>query len=131
MPVRRPLIVAAPLVAACMITAAQAMAQQQAPAPVATPVDAAAAKAKAPDGMVAIPGGRFWMGSQNGDADAPLHEVEVSPFFLDATEVTNAQYAAFVAATHYVTDAEKAPTAEELPGVPESERVPGALVFMH
>ncbi|MGE3174191.1 MAG: formylglycine-generating enzyme family protein [Planctomycetota bacterium] len=83
----------------------------------------------APAGMVWIPGGRFAMGSQEGDLDAPLHEVELSGFWLDATEVTNAQFARFVEATGYVTDAERTPTAEELPGVPEADRVPGSLVF--
>ncbi len=81
-------------------------------------------------GMVWIAGGEAVLGSQNGDADAPLHRVRLSGFWLDATEVTNAQFAAFVAATGYVTDAEKKPTAEDVPGVPEDQLVAGALVFM-
>ncbi|HLQ37003.1 MAG TPA: formylglycine-generating enzyme family protein, partial [Planctomycetota bacterium] len=59
----------------------------------------------------------------------PLHRVKLDGFWLDCTEVTNAQFAAFVVATAYVTDAEQQPTAEELPGVPAEQRVPGALVF--
>lgn len=114
------------------LVTAMAFATAQAPAPpvaTATPTPTPPPAAAAPAGMVLIPAGRFVMGSQNGDADAPLHEVEVDAFWLDATEVTNAAFAAFVAATGYVTDAEKKPTAEELPGVAESDRVAGALVF--
>jgi formylglycine-generating enzyme required for sulfatase activity len=56
---------------------------------------------------------------------------------MDTTEVTNAQFAKFVAATGYVTTAERVPTAEELlanspagtaPPSP-SVLVPGSLVF--
>ena len=82
-----------------------------------------------PAGMVLVPGGRFWMGSQNADRDAPLHEVEVAPFWLDATEVTNDAFAEFVAATGHVTDAERPPTREEVPDVPADQLVAGSLVF--
>lgn len=92
-----------------------------------------------PEGMVWIPGGEFSMGSSDPRAgghchepmsDArPIHRVAISGFFMDRTEVTNAEFARFVAATHYVTVAERAPTAEEMPGVPASERVPGSSVF--
>jgi sulfatase modifying factor 1 len=93
----------------------------------------------APEGMVWIPGGEFSMGSSDPRAgghchepmsDArPIHRVAISGFFMDRTEVTNAEFARFVAATHYVTVAERVPTAEEMPGVPASERVPGSSVF--
>ncbi|MFO1031278.1 MAG: formylglycine-generating enzyme family protein [Planctomycetota bacterium] len=89
----------------------------------------AAASATAPAGMVWIPAGEAMLGSQNGDADAPLHRVRLRGFWLDATEVTNAQFAAFVAATRFVTDAEKKPTAADVPGVPEDQLVAGSLVF--
>lgn len=61
-------------------------------------------------GMVHIPAGRFWMGSYaSGQVDQrPLHEVELDAFWLDAYEVTNRQFAEFVAATGYVTTAERA-----------------------
>jgi eukaryotic-like serine/threonine-protein kinase len=47
--------------------------------------------------MLFIPGGSFLMGSPPKDTDArphekPQHEVTLSPFWLDQTEVTNAQY---------------------------------------
>jgi formylglycine-generating enzyme required for sulfatase activity len=80
-------------------------------------------------GMVWIEGGQAVLGSQTGDRDAPLHRVQLAGFWLDATEVTNADFARFVAATGYVTDAQKKPTAADVPGVPEDQLVAGSLVF--
>jgi len=52
--------------------------------------------------MVLVPGGEFTMGSNDGDADeAPPHPVTVAPFFLDLTETTNDEFAAFMQATGY------------------------------
>src|SRR5262249_16221518 len=54
---------------------------------------------KCPPGMVYVAAGTFWMGSEEtaGDPDErPRHEVEVDAFCLDATEVTNRDYEAFV-----------------------------------
>ncbi len=60
-------------------------------------------------GMVSIPAGPFIMGSDSGDPDeTPQHEVDLPAFEIDLYEVTNAQFAAFVEATGYQTDAEKA-----------------------
>lgn len=86
------------------------------------------AAAAPPAGMVWIPGGEAWLGSQEGDADAPLHRVRLSGFWLDATEVRNAEFAAFVAATGHVTDAERV---LPLPGAAAGEPppAPGSLVF--
>lgn len=94
----------------------------------------------APAGMVYIPGGEFSMGGVNpvgmndGGREAmndarPVHRVYVDPFFMDETEVTNAQFAAFVEATGYVTLAEKKPTREEFPTAPEDKLVAGSVVF--
>jgi formylglycine-generating enzyme required for sulfatase activity len=61
-------------------------------------------------GMVFIPGGNFMMGGDNNQAasdEFPKHFVEVSSFWMDATEVTNAQFARFVKATGYITTAER------------------------
>jgi sulfatase modifying factor 1 len=60
--------------------------------------------------MVDVPGGRYVMGERSelandGDGEEPV-EVEVTAFRLDATAVTNAEFAAFVAATGHVTTAE-------------------------
>ena len=90
--------------------------------------------------MVWIPGGTFRMGTTEEHPhfrDAPEHEVEVAGFWLDETEVTNAQFAAFVEATKYVTVAEQKPTLESIraglpPGSPDPPAevlVPGSLVF--
>jgi formylglycine-generating enzyme required for sulfatase activity len=50
--------------------------------------------------MVAIPPGEFWMGSEKGDEDEkPVHPVKLAGFRLYRMEVTNAQYARFLAAT--------------------------------
>jgi formylglycine-generating enzyme required for sulfatase activity len=94
----------------------------------------------APEGMVWVPGGEFTMGSDSELAwpdEQPLHRVRVDGFWMDATEVTNAQFRLFVEATGYVTTAERVPTAEEIlaqspPGTPAPAAellVPGALVF--
>jgi len=53
-----------------------------------------AGAAEPPEGMVLIPGGPFAMGTHGGE-DNPLHDVVVSTFYLDRTEVTNAQYQRF------------------------------------
>lgn len=91
-------------------------------------------------GMVPIPGGTFLMGGDNPQADKdeyPKHKVIVDGFYMDVHEVTNAQFKAFVAATGYVTTAEKKPNWEDLkkqlpPGTPkpdESQFVAASLVF--
>jgi formylglycine-generating enzyme required for sulfatase activity len=91
-------------------------------------------------GMVWIEGGAYRMGGDNGQAqpdEYPKHKVTVNGFWMDRTEVTNAQFAAFVKATGYVTTAERKPNWEELkkdlpPGTPkpdESLLVPASLVF--
>lgn len=59
----------------------------------------------------------------------PIHRVHVDGFWMDATEVTNRQFAAFVAATQYVTVAEKPPRAEDYPGAPPENLVAGSVVF--
>jgi formylglycine-generating enzyme len=60
------------------------------------------------DGMVLVKGGRFLMGSDDGmPSEAPVHEVNVKSFWMDTHEVTVAEFAKFVAATGYQTDAER------------------------
>jgi formylglycine-generating enzyme required for sulfatase activity len=64
-------------------------------------------------------------------ADArPIHRVYVDGFWMDKTDVTNEQFAAFVHATDYVTVAERKPRIEDFPGVPVDKLVPGSLVFL-
>ena len=83
-----------------------------------------------PDVMLRVPGGSFLMGSDaHYPEEAPQHRVSVDPFRMDATTVTNAQYAQFVAATGYVTVAERALDPAQYPGTPPENLVPGGLVF--
>jgi sulfatase modifying factor 1 len=85
----------------------------------------------APDGMIWIPGGEFLMGDTDPifpDAK-PVHRVYVDGFWMDRTEVTNAQFARFVQATGYVTVAERPPNPKEFPTVPQEKLVPGSIVF--
>src|SRR6266404_2421119 len=61
-----------------------------------------------PSGMVWIPGGEFMMGSNSNLAknnEKPAHKVKVDGFWMDKTDVTNAQFTKFVKATGYVTTA--------------------------
>jgi formylglycine-generating enzyme len=94
----------------------------------------------APSGMVWIPAGEFIMGASGETPnlnEQPAHRVRLSAFWMDETEVTNAQFQAFVNATRYVTTAEKPPDWEEMrktlpPGTPKpaaEKLVPGSLVF--
>lgn len=81
-------------------------------------------------GMVYVPGGRFKMGTAQGHPDeSPVHEVEITGFWMDETEVTNESFAEFVEATGYVTTAERKPDPVMFPGVPEENLVAGAVVF--
>lgn len=93
-----------------------------------------------PEGMVWVPAGEFtmgWDGPEGRFDERPAHRVRVDGFWIDATEVTNAQFAAFVEATGYVTTAEREVVWEELkkqlpPGTPKPEASmlePGSLVF--
>lgn len=59
----------------------------------------------------------------------PLHKVILDGFWMDRTEVTNRQFAAFVKATGYLTVAERAPDPKDFPGAPKELLVPGSLVF--
>jgi formylglycine-generating enzyme len=67
-----------------------------------------AAGDQAHPGMVWVPGGAFTMGSDVAfPEEGPRQPASVDGFWMDQTEVTNAQFAAFVAATGYRTLAER------------------------
>jgi formylglycine-generating enzyme len=96
----------------------------------------------APEGMVWIPGGEFSMGAadpvgadmndvgMNATYDSrPIHRVYVDGFWMDKTEVTNEQFAAFVKETGYVTVAERTPTQADFPGAPPENLYAGSVVF--
>jgi formylglycine-generating enzyme required for sulfatase activity len=102
--------------------------------------NASAPPARAPDGMVWIPGGEFSMGALDPPArdgvgmratrDArPIHRVRVDGFWMDTTVVTNEAFARFVNATGYVTVAERTPRAEDFPGAPPTNLIAGSVVF--
>lgn len=59
----------------------------------------------------------------------PVHRVYVDGFWMDKTEVSNAQFAEFVKATGYITVAERTPRAEDYPGAPAENLVAGSVVF--
>ena len=69
------------------------------------------------------------VGMQATEDSRPIHRVRVNGFWMDKTEVTNRQFAAFVKATGYVTIAERTPTAEDFPGAPPENLVAGSVVF--
>jgi len=83
----------------------------------------------APEGMAWVPGGTFWMGDNDFPDARPVHQVSVDGFWMDKTEVTNAQFGRFVRATGYVTVAERTPDPKDFPGVPPSDLKPGSIVF--
>lgn len=95
-----------------------------------------------PSGMVWVKGTQFIQGAKQDDPFAmprerPSRNVIIDGFFIDATEVTNAQFAKFVAETNYVTIAERPIDWETMkkdlpPGTPkphDSILQPGSLVF--
>lgn len=91
-------------------------------------------------GMIWVAGNSYAMGATDNEGrpdEYPQHTVTVAGFWIDATEVTNAQFRRFVDATGYITTAEKKPDWEEIkkqlpPGTPkpaEDVLVASSLVF--
>ncbi|MBC7417923.1 MAG: formylglycine-generating enzyme family protein [Pedobacter sp.] len=102
--------------------------------------DSGATQKKDRTGMKWIPEGTFMMGASDKEGrpdEYPRHAVKVDGFYMDATEVTNAQFAAFVKSTDYKTIAERKPDWEELkkqlpvgtPKPPEEALVASSLTF--
>jgi len=63
-------------------------------------------------GMIYLPGGEYYMGTDSkegfpDDGEGPVHLIKLKPFYMDACTVTNAQFAEFVKATGYKTEAER------------------------
>lgn len=90
--------------------------------------------------MKLIPAGEFMMGASDGEGrkdEYPAHRVKLNAFWIDEYEVTNNAFAKFVAATGYVTIAERKPDWEEMkkqlpagtPKPPDDVLVPSSLVF--
>src|SRR5882672_1613058 len=93
-----------------------------------------------PAGMVWIPTGEFTMGcgEENCTQESMKpHRVKVNGFWMDETEVTNAQFKKFVEETRYITVAERPIDWEELkkqvppgtPKPPDESLQPGSMVF--
>jgi len=59
----------------------------------------------------------------------PQHKVWVNGFWMDKSEVTNQEFSRFVAATGYVTVAERPLRPEDFPTLPPENLVPAGLVF--
>ncbi len=130
-----------------------AVAESKTSAAVVPPKKMEAPQKATPQVMVWIPAGEFWMGGPPADNDTsraahaagdkpicpglmkgfpdaqPGHKVYVDGFFMDASEVTNAQYAAFVKATGYKTVAERPLNPKDFPGADPALLVPGSVVF--
>ena len=82
------------------------------------------------DGMVALAGGTFIMGSdRHYPEEAPAHHVAVDAFAIDRAPVTNRSFRSFVDATGHATVAEIAPDPALYPGADPAVLVPGSLVF--
>ena len=93
---------------------------------------------KAPEGMIYLAGGTYTRGSKGKQdnekiyrEETPAHKTTVGPFFIDVTEVTNAQFKQFVDATGYKTLAERGLSKKDFPQAPPEMLVPGAGVFKH
>jgi formylglycine-generating enzyme required for sulfatase activity len=93
-----------------------------------------------PEGMVKIPGGEFFMGSERTESrmnERPVVKVQVDSFWIDEHAVTNAEFRKFVEDTGYQTTAERPVDWEELkkqlpPGTqkpPAENLLPGSMVF--
>jgi sulfatase modifying factor 1 len=93
-----------------------------------------------PPGMRWIPAGQFIMGTDDPRSmhnERPAHAVHVNGFWIDAHDVTNAEFRKFVEATGYVTTAEKPVDWNDLkkqlpagtPKPPDAMLQPGSLVF--
>jgi formylglycine-generating enzyme len=81
-----------------------------------------------PGAMRWIPAGQFTAGEDARYVEeGPAHMVSVTGFWMDAHELTNGEFAAFVKATGYKTLAERDPP--QIVAAPPEMRVPGSAVF--
>ena len=78
----------------------------------AAPVASQAPRALHADGLVALPGGVFLMGTDYieafaDDGEGPVRPVTLSPFSVEKFPVTNERFQHFIAETGHVTEAER------------------------
>jgi sulfatase modifying factor 1 len=83
----------------------------------------------AADSQVYVPPGSFNMGDTAFASEGPIRQESSGGFWMDVHEVTNGQFARFVAATGYITVAERKPDAKLYPNLPPEALVPGSSVF--
>ena len=81
-------------------------------------------------GMVWVPAGSFELGDTVYPEELPLRRNRVEGFWMDRTEVTNAEFAAFVQATAYQTVAERPVDRVKHPDLPPPLQQAGAVVFV-
>lgn len=94
------------------------------------PTDATPPGPPPADDLVWIPGGTFSMGSdRHYPEEAPVHRVTIDGLWMQRAPVTNAQFTEFVAATGWVTVAERPLDPADFPGAPAENLVPGSMVF--
>lgn len=80
--------------------------------------------------QVFVAGGAFHMGSAEFyEEEGPVRAVTVAGFWIDRTDVTNGEFAKFVAATGYVTDAERKPDPKDYPDIPADKLQAGGAIF--
>lgn len=81
--------------------------------------------------MVLIEGGAFLQGAKPARREeGPPRRTTVGSFWIDRTEVTNDDFARFVAATGYVTLAERPLDPRAYPGLSGDQLKPSAIVFV-
>lgn len=91
----------------------------------------AAQPAPSTAGMVFVPGGGFEMGARPmRPEEGPPRATRVKGFWIDRTEVTNADFARFVKATGYVTQAERPLDPKVYPQLSGDDLKPSAIVFV-
>lgn len=101
-----------------------------------TAIEASDSSPVAPAGMVWIEGATYTRGEDRKVSkvteypeEQPVHPVTVDGFFIETTEVTNAQFAEFVKETGYKTQAERGWSSDDFPKAPPEMLNPGALLF--
>lgn len=81
--------------------------------------------------MIWVEGGQFTFGNDDAYPEEAIeHQAFVKGFWISAHEITNKQFAEFVAETNYITLAETYLAEEDYPDIPEEQRMPGSFVFV-
>ncbi len=141
MHIRRLIVAAVGATAACIVLTQVALAGTVAAgaAPQAVPLGTLQAceafnglpPASSDSDQVRVPAGSFVMGSDGGyPEEAPARSVKVGSFMIDRYDVTNGEFARFVAATGYKTLAERGLDAKRYPSLPAEMTRPGSTVFL-